>query len=82
LFKASADRLAKNFLQPPTKAWPWVYWFWNNANGASNAIIADLDAIQRLGIGGVLIMDVIGVHAPMQLRLRFWYSLCPQARGL
>lgn len=43
---------------------------------------ADLEAMQRVGIGCVLIMDVIGVHAPMQLRLRFWCSLCPRARGL
>jgi hypothetical protein len=35
-----------------------VYWFWLNGNVTSNGITADLEAMQRVGIGGVLIMEV------------------------
>jgi hypothetical protein len=58
------DSLAHNFGQPPAEARPWVYWFWNNANVTSNGITADLEAMQRVGIGGVLIMDVFERFAP------------------
>jgi hypothetical protein len=40
-----------------------VYWFWNNGNLTSEGITADLEAMQRVGIGGVLIMEV-GQGAP------------------
>ena len=41
-----------------TAARPWVYWFWLNGNITSNGITADLEAMARVGIGGVLIMEV------------------------
>ncbi len=46
------------FLHPPPSARPWVYWFWLSGNITSNGITADLEAMRRAGIGGVLIMDV------------------------
>src|SRR5271169_6155734 len=61
---ASAADLAANFAHPPASARPWVYWFWNNGNVTSNGITADLEAMQRVGIGGVLIMDVLERFAP------------------
>ena len=57
----AADRhlkLEKGFADPPASARPWVYWFWLNGNITSNGITADLEAMQRVGIGGVLIMEV------------------------
>lgn len=53
-----ADPLASGFLKPPAEARPWVYWFWLNGNITSNGITADLEAMKRVGIGGVLIMEV------------------------
>ena len=50
--------LQKGFLHPPDSARPWVFWFWVNGNINSNGITADLEAMQRAGIGGVLIMEV------------------------
>ena len=47
-----------NFAHPPASARPWVYWIWLNGNVTSNGITADLEAMHRVGIGGVLIMDV------------------------
>ncbi len=54
----SADDLHANFAAPPASARPWVYWFWLNGNITKPGITADLEAMQRVGIGGVLIMEV------------------------
>jgi hypothetical protein len=58
LARAGADPLEQGFSKPPPEARPWVYWFWLNGNISSNGITADLEAMQRVGIGGVLIMEV------------------------
>src|SRR6185369_2877827 len=50
--------IQKEFVTPPADARPWVYWFWLNGNVNSNGITADLEAMKRVGIGGVLIMEV------------------------
>lgn len=64
LFSVSADDLPKQFVNPPDSAKPWVYWFWNNGNVNKTGITADLEAMQRVGIGGVIIMDVVERFAP------------------
>jgi hypothetical protein len=53
-----ADDLETGFLHPPDSAKPWVYWFWLNGNITRDGITADLEAMKRVGIGGVLIMEV------------------------
>ena len=58
LATANAVNLERSFRQPPTEARPWVYWFWLNGNITSNGITADLAAMKRVGLGGVLIMEV------------------------
>ncbi|MCX6872589.1 MAG: glycosyl hydrolase [Verrucomicrobia bacterium] len=50
--------LAKNFATPPASARPWVYWFPLNGNLTKEGITADLEAMARVGIGGVLYMEV------------------------
>jgi len=52
------DALRAGFLAPPDSARPWVYWFWLNSNITREGITADLEAMKRVGIGGVLIMEV------------------------
>src|SRR5258708_17875501 len=59
-----AGDLAVQFASPPASARPWVYWFWNNGNVTRAGITADLEAMQRAGIGGVIIMDVVERFAP------------------
>jgi hypothetical protein len=54
---SAADDLAKNFAAPPPSARPWVYWFPLDGNISSNGITADLKAMKRVGIGGVLYME-------------------------
>jgi hypothetical protein len=49
--------MAENFAHPPDSARPWVYWFPLNGNLSSNGITADLEAMRRVGIGGVLYME-------------------------
>ncbi len=53
-----AQSLEAGFRNPPDWARPWVYWFWLNGNITREGITADLEAMQRVGIGGVLIMEV------------------------
>jgi len=54
----SLPELEKGFLNPPDSARPWIFWFWLGGNITSNGITADLEAMKRVGIGGVVIMDV------------------------
>jgi hypothetical protein len=69
--------LEKDFRVPPPAARPWVYWFWVNGNVTREGITADLEAMQRAGIGGVLIMEVtqgepagpVGFNSPL------WHEL-------
>jgi len=54
----AADRLAGEFVNPPDSARPWVYWFPLSGNLTEEGITADLEAMARVGIGGVLYMEV------------------------
>ena len=50
--------LENSFRNPPATARPWVYGFWVDGNVSRKGITADLEAMQRVGIGGILLMDV------------------------
>jgi len=54
----AAGSMEADFKTPPAEARPWVYWFWLNGNITTEGITADLEAMARVGIGGVLIMEV------------------------
>ena len=56
--QATESDLASRFRTPPDAARPWVYWFWMNGNITREGITADLEAMRRVGIGGVLIMEI------------------------
>ncbi|HZI31667.1 MAG TPA: glycosyl hydrolase, partial [Candidatus Binatia bacterium] len=56
-FDARAGELEAGFKNPPPSARPWVYWFPLDGNITSNGITADLEAMRRVGIGGVLYME-------------------------
>ncbi|MEJ5250880.1 MAG: glycosyl hydrolase [Armatimonadota bacterium] len=55
---STAQTLEAGFRNPPDWARPWVYWFWLNGNITREGITLDLEAMRRVGIGGVLIMEV------------------------
>lgn len=48
----------EGFKHPPLSDRPWVYWFWCNGNVSREGITADLEAMQGVGIGGVLVFEV------------------------
>ncbi len=49
--------LVEEFRSPPHSAKPWVYCFWLEGNVTREGITADLEAMRRAGIGGLLFMD-------------------------
>jgi len=55
---AQAGTLESGFRQPPDSARPWTYWFWSNGNLTKEGITADLESLARVGIRGVVIMEV------------------------
>ena len=48
------------FATPPESARPWCYWFWVNGHVDNKTITSDLEAMKRLGFGGVLMIDSRG----------------------
>lgn len=83
-----ANDLAKNFATPPPSARPWVYWFPLDGNISREGITADLEAMQRVGIGGVLYMetDQGAPKGPAQFAGPLWRDLfkhiCSEAHRL
>ncbi|HEV8271723.1 MAG TPA: glycosyl hydrolase [Chitinophagaceae bacterium] len=54
----SIDLIEKNFLNPPSSAKPWVFWYWMNAAVSKEGITADLEAMKEVGIGGAYLMTI------------------------
>lgn len=59
---STADTLEAGFREPPGWAKPHTWWHWVNDNVSKEGITADLEAMRRVGIGGVQIFHVdVGV---------------------
>ena len=59
---SAADRgaeSAQGFVSPPDSAKPQTWWHWMNGNITKEGITADLEAMQRVGIGGAEIFNVL-----------------------
>ena len=54
---APAAALDRAFRDPPESARPWAYWWWLDGAASLEGITADLEAMKRQGIGGVLLFD-------------------------
>lgn len=52
--------LAEGFAKVPDEAKPWCYWWWLNGHVDKETITADLEAMKRLGFGGLLMFDSRG----------------------
>ncbi len=65
---AARANLRESFAQPPDSARPWVYWTWIDGNINQAGITADLEAMQRVGLGGALILDVSQSTPPGSVR--------------
>src|SRR5258708_6051433 len=55
---AAADDPRKDSPHPPAPAGRGVRGYWGEGSAAGGGITADLEAMQRVGLGGALIMDV------------------------
>jgi len=52
--------LFDDFQHPPIPFRPWCYWYWVNGNVDCTTITADLEAMKRVGFGGLLLLDPRG----------------------
>jgi hypothetical protein len=73
---ANADDLEKGFATPPESARPRVWWHWMNGNVTRQGITADLEWMQRIGLGGVQMFDAdIGTAQYVEQRVGFMTPL-------
>ena len=54
----SGKSLLESFRQPPPDARPHTWWHWMNGNVTADGITRDLEAMARVGVGGVQMFDV------------------------
>ena len=76
---AAADavsKLAAEFARPPRSAAPQVWWQWMNGNVTKSGILADLEAMDAIGIGGAQIFDSgrDGPPGNVTLATEAWYD--------
>ncbi|MFI5381985.1 MAG: glycosyl hydrolase, partial [Tepidisphaerales bacterium] len=79
---AAAD-LDQGFAKPPDTARPQTYWFVMDGNFNRAGITADLEAIKRVGLGGVLFMEVdVGIpKGPVKFMSPPWRELFKHANA-
>lgn len=70
--------IGQSFRNPPDTARPCVYWFWMNGNISREGITKDLESMKRVGIGGVLWMEVSGPwwapQGPIEAGTKQWHE--------
>lgn len=78
-----ADPLETSFLHPPDSARPWVYYFIMDGNLTREGITADFEAMQRAGIGGMIVMEVdAGIpRGPVKFMSPEWRQIFKHAVG-
>jgi hypothetical protein len=57
-----ADTLEEGFREVPVAERPWAYYWWVNGNVDQETITQDLEAMRRIGFGGLLLFDARGYH--------------------
>ncbi len=74
----SGQGLERSFRKPPDTARPWVFWFWINGNISREGITKDLESMKRVGIGGVIWMEVCGPwwapQGPIEAGSKEWHE--------
>lgn len=77
----SLTALEKYFINPPLSARPWVFWMWMNGNITKAGITADLEAMKRMGIGGVINFNsAVGiVRGPVDYASEVWMEATAHA---
>ena len=67
------DALENTFLAPPTAAKPAMWWFWGETITTDHGITQDLEALKRVGFGGVVLYEQVFGDGPDALK-----SLSPE----
>ena len=62
LHTAFADTLEAGFRDVPVTERPWCYYWWVNGNVDRETITRDIEAMRRIGFGGLLLFDARGYH--------------------
>lgn len=57
---AAAVTLEENFRDVPVADRPWAYWWWINGHVDKETISSDMEAMRRVGFGGLLMFDARG----------------------
>ena len=74
----NGQELEQSFRNPPDTTKPWVFWFWMNGNISREGITKDLESMKRVGIGGVLWMEVSGPwwapQGPIEAGSQQWHE--------
>ena len=70
--KTTASKIEQGFITPPDEAKPRVWWHWLNANITEEGIKADLDWMNRVGIGGFHNFDA-NQNSPQIVKTRLVY---------
>ena len=55
-----AGALDDSFKTVPDQSKPWAYWWWLNGNVDKETITSDMEAMKRVGFGGLLMFDARG----------------------
>ena len=78
--------LYQDFVNPPDAAKPWCYWYWVNGNVDRKTATADLEAMKKMGFGGLLLLDPRGYDTRVwkpEVKLEFaspeWYEMVAYA---
>ena len=67
------DALEATFKNPPVAAKPAIWWFWGESVTTEHGITQDLEALKRVGFGGVVIYEQVFADKPDALK-----SLSPE----
>jgi hypothetical protein len=65
---APRDRFVQGFARPPAAAKPHTLWHWMDGNVSKAGITADLEAMQRIGLGGAMIYSLSYEFPPGPVR--------------
>ena len=76
----SASELEKNFAAPPASAKADIWWHWMDGNITKEGITADLEAMQRVGIGSVLVFNLkASPPGPVKFLTQEWREMMKHA---
>lgn len=79
--EVATDDLSRAFREPPEAAWPWVYWMVTDGMLTKEGITADLEAMRRVGIRGLIYMecDLFVPKGPVRFMTPEWRQLVQHA---